>query len=72
MDATDLASAVKMTGDLVSNFPAESTVMFTAGMNPPVPLCNFETISAFPQENGNPCGQMYINGYSSNHDSERR
>ncbi len=47
MDATDLASAVNMTGDLVSNFPAESPAMFTAGINPPVPLYNFDTISNF-------------------------
>ncbi len=45
MDAPDLASAVNMPGDQVSNFPAESSDMFTAGMNPPVPLYNFETIS---------------------------
>ncbi len=45
MDTTDLASAVNMTGEQVGNFPAESPVMFTAGIHPPVPLYNFETIS---------------------------
>ncbi len=47
MDTTDLASAVNMTGEHVSNFPAKYPVMFAAGMNPPVPPYNFETISKF-------------------------
>ncbi len=45
MDTTDLASAVNMTGEQVSHFTAESPVMSTAGMNPPAPPYNFETIS---------------------------
>ncbi len=45
MDTTDLASVVDMTGEQVSNLPADPPVIFTAGMNPPGPLYNFEAIS---------------------------